>query len=143
MYLNKNKAQSDMTATPDKYPQKYFKEKECRRCKKLFSPKAPSHLYCSQECADWGLVSNYLKRNYGIGFDKYLSLLEDQKKLCKICNGPGFTMKDTHNLKLVVDHDHETGKIRGLLCHNCNRGLGLFKDSTKSLQKAVEYLYKQ
>lgn len=140
MYKLKNKAQSEMTATPDKYPQGYFKEKECRKCRSLFKPNAPSHLYCSQECADWNLTSNYLKRNYQIDYSSYFALLEAQEHKCKICGGEGFTMKEAHKLKLVVDHDHETGAVRGLLCHNCNRGLGLFKDKTEVLESAIRYL---
>jgi hypothetical protein len=140
MYQIKNKDQKEMTASPDKYPQGYFKEKECRKCKSLFKPNAPSHLYCSQECADFSLVSNYLKRNYGLDYTTYLTLLEEQQHKCKICDGEGFVIKDTHKIKLVVDHDHETGKVRGLLCHNCNRGLGLFKDNTKVLKNAINYL---
>lgn len=45
-----------------------------------------------------------------------------------------------HKLKLVVDHCHSSGKVRGLLCHNCNRALGLFQDSMSSLTRAIEYL---
>lgn len=135
-----NKSQAEMTATPDKYPQGYFKEKPCRKCGSMFKPNAPSHLYCSQECADWNLTSNYLKRNYNIDYDSYFDLLETQEQKCKICGGEGFTMKEEHKLKLVVDHDHVTGAVRGLLCHNCNRGLGLFKDSTNNLEAAIEYL---
>ena len=41
---------------------------------------------------------------------------------------------------LVVDHDHKTGKVRGLLCHNCNRALGLLKDSTEYLENCISYL---
>lgn len=45
-------------------------------------------------------------------------------------------------MKLVVDHCHDTGKIRGLLCHNCNRALGLLKDSVHTLESAIDYLEK-
>lgn len=64
----------------------------------------------------------------------------DQSGLCAICGGEGFTMKECHSLKLVVDHCHATGKVRGLLCHNCNRALGLLKDSSESLRCAINYL---
>lgn len=140
MYKLMNKPQAEMTATPDKYPQGYFKEKACRKCGTMFKPNAPSHLYCSQECADWSLTSNYLKRNYNIYYDSYFNLLEAQEHKCKICGGEGFTMKEEHRLKLVVDHDHVTGAVRGLLCHNCNRGLGLFQDCKNNLEAAIQYL---
>ena len=45
-----------------------------------------------------------------------------------------------HTGCLVVDHDHKTGKVRGLLCHNCNRALGLLHDDQELMQKASEYV---
>lgn len=45
-----------------------------------------------------------------------------------------------HKMKLVVDHCHSSGVVRGLLCHNCNRALGLLKDSTRNLESAIRYL---
>jgi len=135
-----NKKQKDQTASPDKYPQGYFKEKPCKKCGTMFSPKAPSHLYCSQECADDSIVTAYLKKNYGITIDDYRDMLDKQDHKCGICGGEGFTMKEEHKVKLVVDHDHQTGNVRGLLCHNCNRALGLFHDDPKALNKAIDWV---
>lgn len=132
--------QEKMTAKPSKYPQKYFKEKECRECGTKFKPQAPSHHYCSSECGKKGKTSAYLKRNYGIDLDTYYGLLRVQDNKCGICKGEGFTMAKHHELKLVVDHDHETGKVRGLLCHNCNRALGLLKDDKKALLRAIVWV---
>lgn len=141
MYSLKNKRQSEQTADPSKYPQGYFKEKSCKHCGTLFKPNAPSHLYCGDACADIALSSHYLKRNYGITHSQYQEMLKEQDSKCFLCDGPGFLMdKAKHKLNLVVDHCHTTGKVRGLLCHNCNRALGLFKDNQEVLLKAVDYL---
>ena len=129
------------TASSDKYPQGKFKSKQCRECGSLFAPQAPSQFYCCKWCSDRGLTSAYLKRNYGITLQDYELMLEDQDCLCAICGGEGFIMDTTrHKIKLVVDHDHKTGMVRGLLCHNCNRALGLLKDSSEILQTAIDYL---
>jgi hypothetical protein len=63
-------------------------------------------------------------------------MLTDQNGKCSICNG-----LDTANKRLAVDHCHETGKIRGLLCGSCNRGIGLLKDCHETLKKASEYIF--
>ena len=97
-------------------------------------------MYCSQKCADWGLSTVYLKRNYNITLDDYHILYEDQKGLCAICGLKGWKMADYHKLELVVDHCHTTGKVRGLLCHNCNRGIGLLKELSKNFYSAIQYL---
>jgi hypothetical protein len=143
MYSLKNKRQSEHTADPSKYPQGYFKDKVCKYCGSLFQPSAPSHLYCSDHCADTSLSCHYLKRNYGMTYKQYQEMLIEQDSKCFLCGGPGFLMnKERHKLALVVDHCHETGKVRGLLCHNCNRALGLFKDNPDVLIKAAEYVRK-
>lgn len=135
-----NKPQSEMTAKPSMYPQGKFKDKPCKRCGTLFSPQAPSHLYCSQQCADDGWSHNYLKNEYGLSKNEYDALKVTQDNKCAICGGEGFLMRKHHWSKLVVDHDHKTGVVRGLLCHNCNRALGLFKDNPKTLKNAALYL---
>lgn len=141
MYAMRNKPSSEHTADPSKYPQRRFNPKPCRNCGTSFTPKAPSHHYCGDECAQRGLTSAYLKRTYKIDIDKYEEMLEEQNHRCKICGGEGFLMDPKrHKIKLVVDHCHATGAVRGLLCHNCNRALGLFKDDIDVLSSAIAYL---
>lgn len=77
-----------------------------------------------------------LKRHYGLTVDEYETLYNHQGGVCVLCeNPPG-------KRALAVDHCHLTGQVRGLLCSNCNNGLGLFKDDPKLLQKAIKYLEK-
>ena len=71
-----------------------------------------------------------------ITIEEYEQRLQEQNNVCAICKTP--TTKLTRLLD--VDHCHETGKVRGLLCMHCNRGLGLFRDSQESLLEAVNYL---
>jgi hypothetical protein len=75
----------------------------------------------------------YLKKYYGISPEFFRNMLEKQGNKCKIC---GNRFKRTPD----IDHEHTTGKIRGLLCNNCNQGLGKFKDSIYLLQEAAKYL---
>lgn len=142
MYIKTSANQEKMTAHPTKYPQGHFKNKKCRWCSHEFSPRAPSHHYCSQKCAEDAASEKYLWLTYKISLGDYVSLYEKQNKECAICKSPGFKMQAHHKLFLVVDHCHATGRVRGLLCHNCNRGLGLFQDSKENLQRAADYVTK-
>lgn len=73
-------------------------------------------------------------RAYGITEAEYQELLIAQSKRCAICR------KKPKEKRLHVDHNHETGKVRGLLCFNCNGGLGQFKDDPKLIRRAYKYL---
>ena len=75
-----------------------------------------------------------LKRNYGLTQEDYKKLLEQQKGVCAICGCK------PNGKALAVDHNHTTGKIRGLLCHDCNVGIGFLKEDISILQKSIEYL---
>ena len=124
-----------------KYPQGYFHPKPCKGCSTLFTPNAPSHMYCGPPCAERGKFEVALQRKYKMGVEDYERMHKEQEALCAICRGPGFLMnKDRHKIKLVVDHCHATGAVRGLLCHNCNRALGLLKDCPERLDRAIHYL---
>lgn len=117
-----------------------FKKKNCRYCDEEFTPTAPSHLYCSDDCAKNGVIQRHYRRSYGMTYKEVLSLREKQDNLCAICGETGFMMNERVKSSLNVDHCHETGEVRGLLCHNCNRGLGLFQDSVSRLKSAIAYL---
>lgn len=78
-----------------------------------------------------------INKKYGVDEEWFASLSLKQKGVCAICGQFDGTGKWK---KLVIDHDHNTGKIRGLLCNECNRGIGYLKDSVDILEKSVEYL---
>ena len=79
----------------------------------------------------WRKSSRFIK--YGLTEESFNEIITEQQYRCKICN----TSIDS---SCHVDHCHDTGKVRGLLCHQCNCGLGFFKDSTSRLEKALVYL---
>lgn len=79
---------------------------------------------------------NNLKYKTGLTKEAYRNLLAEQNNCCAICK---ITI-DEHNKNLCVDHSHETGLIRGLLCTRCNQGLGYFLDNTELLSQAINYL---
>ncbi len=100
--------------------------KYCRRCE------------CSQPTSEFPpgrWVCHTCKRlaKYGIQLQTFKALLEKQGGECAICQTKLLS-------KFCIDHNHDTGTVRGLLCYSCNNGLGMFNDSTFSLLKAVEYL---
>jgi hypothetical protein len=79
--------------------------------------------------------NGFLNRTYGISFDEYLTMFQAQGGLCAICHGVQASGK-----VLAVDHDHETGKVRGLLCGRCNMALGLIDEDPFWPDKVGKYL---
>ena len=104
-------------------------------------------IYCSRKCnpayaptytkAEKARRHN-LKRNYSMTVEAYDTMVRSQNNLCAICNGPPGGKWG----KLCVDHDHQTGAVRQLLCISCNRALGWFRDNDTILLAAVDYLRK-
>lgn len=80
--------------------------------------------------------NKYLEQTYNISLKQYEKMYMEQAGLCAICRKPTTIEKPF----LFVDHDHDTGKVRGLLCHKCNAGIGLFEDNVNSLNFAIQYL---
>ncbi len=122
----------------------------CRVPKKLdefhkCANSSDGHMYECKPCSKIRRTERHLRSRYddlvrrrfylyGITKDQYEDLLVKQNGVCAICLS--LDLKKT----LCVDHDHQTGRIRGLLCSKCNKGLGLFGDTRDLLLKAVKYL---
>lgn len=81
-----------------------------------------------------------LKKNYGVTLDWYNQKLKEQNGVCAICKEPETAVIRGKTISLAVDHCHNTGSARGLLCTKCNQGLGMFKDKIDILESAVRYL---
>ena len=82
--------------------------------------------------------NSQLKFKYGISIEEFNRLLKIQKGKCKICNR--FPKITKAHPTLTVDHCHQTGKVRGLLCRSCNTALGLFYEDKTSITNALKYL---
>lgn len=78
-----------------------------------------------------------LQLKYKISLEEYKAVYSEQKGLCAIC---GISESIAPRKTLFVDHCHISGRVRGLLCHHCNTGLGYFMDDTQKLKKAQWYL---
>ena len=77
-----------------------------------------------------------LIKNYNLTIDEYNKMFTDQKGCCKICD----RHQNELSKRLGVDHNHTTGKIRGLLCDSCNTNIGKFNEDTRILNKMIEYI---
>lgn len=96
----------------------------CKPCHNTRTRTAKERLY-------GGNREYHLRRRYGIGQREFDQLLAEQGGVCAICAAP----RPQH-----VDHDHRTGWVRGILCFNCNGGLGQFRDDQSRLAGAITYL---
>jgi hypothetical protein len=100
-------------------------------------------LYCSEKCSrlQWGRNADRRQRYgvYGATLEDYDRLFMEQGGRCAICgsDNPGSRKIST---RFAFDHDHESGRARGLLCYLCNIGLGSFQDNPETLRAAIAYL---
>jgi hypothetical protein len=82
----------------------------------------------------------HLRSNYNMTFECYNKMFKNQKGKCAICKTSDSSAG--RGDRFYIDHCHETGKVRGLLCHYCNASLGGFRDDIKILKTAIRYLKK-
>ena len=92
--------------------------------------------YRCKSCLAEYMADYQLNKRYGITLQEYDDLLRSQGGGCAICGSEDSGWDG----RFSVDHNHDTGEVRALLCNSCNRGLGFFKDSPDVLQSAKEYL---
>lgn len=83
--------------------------------------------------------NSWLQRNYGIDNDEYDRMVREQDDKCGCC---GTADKGTNRSYWCVDHDHQTGVVRGLLCATCNKSIGQLGDTVEALERALAYLKK-
>jgi hypothetical protein len=107
-------------------------QSRCKDCKNKFHGSRSPH---TTKYYDGYHVPYNFEYKYGITFDQYMQMLEDQNGVCRLCKGT-----NPSGRRLAVDHNHETGEVRGLLCSNCNTALGLLKDNPVLLEAAIAYL---
>lgn len=125
-------------------------KKKCNKCLEIknskdFYGKEPNRNYICNSCAKIRrsktkdlAVDKRFKKVYGISLIKYNEMLDSQNNSCAIC----LKNKDKFKKRLVVDHDHVSGKVRGLLCFRCNVSIGSFDDNVETIQRSIEYLNK-
>lgn len=116
------------------------RESRCGECKnenrnRYRKPDDHLRYYAAQKVKDPEFYRRGNLRKYGITIEQFDAMLESQGGVCAVCKGPALGKGRYH-----VDHDHDTGKIRGLLCHKCNVALGMVQDSREHLTRLIQYL---
>lgn len=111
----------------------------CRPCQKAFSA---AYYVANRDSLLAKMKANNLLKLYGLTLEAYEALLDAQGRRCAICGAEtGWRHRQSGELKkLAVDHCHETGRIRGLLCDRCNTAIGKLNHDPDLLQKAIDYL---
>ena len=121
---------------------------ECGSCKEM---KTASNFYFKRDygkvymnttkCRSCTTIRHRFK-SFGVTQEDFEGMLEGQDGKCALCliSMDDYSKISQNNRVFSVDHCHSTGKIRGLLCDKCNRGLGFFKDDIEALKRAIEYL---
>lgn len=128
--------------------------RSCDTCSKVFFSHQAKTRYCGQRCRQvaWRRThvvenleqsrryeehrpqrNNLRFKTYGITEEDYLKMLQEQDNSCAICGTKDWDIPH-------IDHNHATGKVRGLLCRECNLGLGKFGDSVELMLEAISYL---
>lgn len=125
---------------------------ECKQCGRMFYQlnfriNSGGGSFCSKECHMEYMKENKIdpnelnrlyqkKHKYNLSAEEYYHMFEEQGNRCAICE------RSFDDVPAFVDHDHKTGKVRGLLCPKCNTLLGMVNDNPDILRKAIMYLEK-
>lgn len=121
----------EILSATDFYKHKNTKDKLKHECKSCFNKLTASYYFKNKDARVEQRKDYHYRKNYGLTKLEVEELKRKQNYRCAICNDA---------VDLVVDHNHESGKVRSLLCNKCNQGLGSFKDNSKLLDEASKYL---
>lgn len=105
---------------------------DCKACVSVKAAKRFKGNKRTREAVAKASRKHYYMKLYGLTEEDVAAMYEEQCGLCALCILP---MK-----KMCVDHCHDTGKVRGLLCGSCNTGLGMFKDNTEVMKRGIAYV---
>lgn len=127
--------------------------KICKTCKEVkdisrftISSKRKNKIYYRNQClncySSLTRERHWKRRGISFSWQEFEDLLRNQDFKCQICeiSISSYQENRKRNFSGCLDHNHKTGKVRGILCENCNRALGLFKDSIKNINSALKYL---
>lgn len=135
-YYNNNKEKSAATTLACRTRRWAVDPEGERRKEKALNDKWRAN---NPDKAYWSSRASLLKTKYGMTLEEYDAMYQRQEGLCAICeNPPKGGNSSTKNLN--IDHCHTTGKVRGLLCNNCNAALGLLKDDPILVERGLTYL---
>jgi hypothetical protein len=84
--------------------------------------------------------NSHYRKTYGISLEDYEKLLEEQNGVCAICRKPETKKTQKYLFRLAIDHDHETGEVRGLLCSKCNSNLSWYNENIEVFKNFITYL---
>jgi len=127
-----------------KWAKRYYKKHQ-KKIRKLAKTYTKTHKKERKDYREKNKKKNKdreLQLKYKITLKEYQLLSKNQKNRCSICGNKETAIEPrTNKIRgLAVDHNHETGKVRGLLCGKCNRGIGFFQENINFLQKTIDYL---
>ena len=156
-HYNRVRRYNITAAKPKRIPEPEPSYKICSRCDThkpiedyYIKPNSrPPYGHSSQckKCHTQEQIGRALMKKYGITKEDYESLAEAQNHCCAICNKHvsenSIDPRTGNCMRLAVDHNHDTGKIRGLLCNQCNRFIGMAMDSVEILKNAIIYIERE
>ena len=132
MRTGKNTNKSDCGSAAN-----YNKGCKCRKCKDAWN----EYTRIRRSTPEGQLaIRNMNLLKFGITADEYDEMHRSQDGVCAICGKPEEMSNQYGLMRLAVDHNHETGKVRGLLCMKCNRSLGMLGEDIGIMRKMIEYI---
>ena len=112
-----------------------LKKYMCNPCSKAYERERWAGLSAEKKRSKW------LKTKYSLTFEEYEAKFREQNGRCECCSVEiSITTTSNGSDTACVDHNHTTGKVRGLLCNHCNRALGLLKEDIEVMKKLISYL---